>query len=367
MDIEKIFHMKGGIGNNSYANNSHLQRKASDMVKHITMEAIEKVYLSTGAPTSFGIADLGCSSGPNTLSIIKEIIQAVQSLSSDHLRQSPEFRVYLNDLPTNDFNSIFKALPDFCRELQNEGENQNPSGFFIGAYPGSFYKRLFPSNSLHFVHSSYSLHWLSRVPEGVRDEFGKPVNRGTIYISERSPKSIVEAYVNQFRRDFWEFLRKRGEEVVSGGRMVLILLGRDGADHVDRGNSFMWHLLARAFAILVSQGEVKEEKLDSYDVNFYAANKEEIEEEVRREGSFGLERIEKFELEKKVRMKNNGDESYGKEVAKSVRAIQESMISHHFGDSILDSLFLNYGNILDEEMAKQEIRPISFVIVLTKL
>lgn len=102
--------------------------------------------------------------------------------------------------------------------------------------------------------------------------------------------------------------------------------------------------------------------MDSYDVNFYAPNKEEIEEEVKREGSFGLEIIEKFELEKKVK---NG-ESYGKEVAKSVRAIQESMISHHFGDAILDSLFQNYGTILDEEMAKQEIKPISFVIVLTK-
>ncbi|KAA0040868.1 salicylate carboxymethyltransferase [Cucumis melo var. makuwa] len=40
--------MRGGIGNNSYANNSHLQRKASDMVKHTTMEVIEKVYLSFG-------------------------------------------------------------------------------------------------------------------------------------------------------------------------------------------------------------------------------------------------------------------------------------------------------------------------------
>lgn len=362
MDIEKIFHMNGGIGNNSYAKNSHLQKQASDMVKHITMEAIEQVYLSTGAPASFGIADLGCSSGPNSLSIIKEIIQAVQALSSSHLQPSPEFRVYLNDLPTNDFNSIFKALPDFCRELENEGQNENPSGFFIGAYPGSFYQRLFPNNCLHFVYSSYSLHWLSRVPEGIRDELGKPVNRGTIYISERSPISIAEAYVKQFRQDFWEFLRKRAKEVVSGGRMVLILLGRDGADHVDRGNSFLWHLLAGAFAILVSQGEIKEEEVDSYDVNFYAPNKEEIEEEVKREGSFGLERIEKFELEKKVK---NG-ESYGKEVAKSVRAIQESMISHHFGDAILDSLFQNYGTILDEEMAKQEIKPISFVIVLTK-
>lgn len=34
---------------------------------------------------------------------------------------------------------------------------------------------------------------------------------------------------------------------------VLILLGRDGTDHIDRGNSFMWHLLARAFTILVFQ------------------------------------------------------------------------------------------------------------------
>lgn len=131
------------------------------MVKHITMEAIQEAYLSTGAPTSFGVADLGCSSGPNSLSIIKDIIQAVQSLISGLPRPPPEFRVYLNDLPTNDFNSIFKALPDFCRELQNEGEN--PSGFFIGAYPGSFYQRLFPNNCLHFVYSSYSLHWLSRV------------------------------------------------------------------------------------------------------------------------------------------------------------------------------------------------------------
>lgn len=100
-------------------------------------------------------------------------------------------------------------------------------------------------------------------------------------------------------------------------------------------------------------------------MNFYAPNEGEIEDEVRREGSFCLERIEKFETEKKG--KNNGDESYGREVAKAVRAIQETMISHHFGDAILDSLFDKYGTILDEEMAKQEIRPISFVIVLRKL
>ncbi|GMY18736.1 salicylate carboxymethyltransferase-like, partial [Fagus crenata] len=33
--------------------------------------------------------------------------------------------------------------------------------------------------------------------------------------------------------------------------MVLILLGRKGQDHFDRGNSFFWELLSRCFAKLV--------------------------------------------------------------------------------------------------------------------
>ena len=70
-----------------------------------------------------------------------------------------------------------------------------------------------------------------------------------------------------------------------------------------------------------------------------------------------------FEIE---RNEKHG-ESYGAAVARSVRAIQESMISHHFGQRILDSLFEIYGRMVDEELAKEEIKPISFVIVLRKV
>ena len=131
------------------------------MVKHITLETVQDLYLST-TPKSLGIADLGCSSGPNTLSIIKDIIEAVQVISRKVSNSPPEFHVYLNDLPTNDFNTIFKSLPDFSRELKKERTN-GASSIFIGGYPGSFYGRLFPNNFLNFVHSSSSLHWLSRV------------------------------------------------------------------------------------------------------------------------------------------------------------------------------------------------------------
>ena len=49
------------------------------------------------------------------------------------------------------------------------------------------------------------------------------------------------------------FLRSRSKEVVAAGRMVLIILGREGPDHVDRGMSFTWEILARAIADLVGQ------------------------------------------------------------------------------------------------------------------
>ena len=130
-------------------------------MKHITTGTIQELFLTT-TPKSLGIADLGCSSGPNTLTFIKDIVEAVERTSSKILHPPPEFRVYLNDLPTNDFNSIFKALPDFYRDLRKEKNGGCPF-IFIGGYAGSFYGRLFPNNSLHFIYSSYSLHWLSKV------------------------------------------------------------------------------------------------------------------------------------------------------------------------------------------------------------
>ncbi|XP_028760359.1 jasmonate O-methyltransferase-like [Neltuma alba] len=368
MDIEKVFHMTGGIGNTSYAKNSSLQKKESDKVKHIIIDTVGELYLAT-TPSSFGIADLGCSSGPNTLSIIKDIFVAIQGIIRSHkiLRPPPasEFRVYLNDLPTNDFNSIFKALPDFHRLLRQHcihSADHVPS-IFMGAYPGSFYGRLFPNTCLHFVHSAHCLHWLSRVPAGLYDEQGRPLNKGSVYITESSPAVVAEAYYKQFQEDFSLFLRSRSEELVAGGRMVLIFLGRRGPAHVDRGNSFFWEILTRSFAALVSKGEVEEEKVDSYDVHFYAASREEIEEQVRKEGSFELERIETSEIDRKEQVQG----SYGTVVAKTVRAIQESMISNHFGEGILDALFEEYATLVDEEMVKQDIKPINFVVVLKKL
>lgn len=132
----------------------------------ITEEAITDLYCNTTS-SSFRkrlcIADLGCSSGPNTLLAVAGLIKTVDNvrIKKGH-NESPEFQVYLNDLPGNDFNSIFRSLPRFQERLRKEmGSGFGPC-FFTGV-PGSFYGRLFGTNTLHFVHSSYSLQWLSQV------------------------------------------------------------------------------------------------------------------------------------------------------------------------------------------------------------
>ncbi|KAG9146053.1 hypothetical protein Leryth_016613 [Lithospermum erythrorhizon] len=277
----------------------------------------------------------------------------------------PEFRIHLNDLPTNDFNAIFQSLPEFYKELKKGRIDGGPS-IYIAGFPGSFYGRLFPDNCLHFIYSSFSLHWLSKVPSGLYDEGGRPINRGTIYISGQSPAKVSEAYNAQFRQDFSLFLSSRSQELVRGGKMMLILLGREGPSHADRANSFFWELLTRALGKLVDQGHVEKEMIDSYDVHFYAPTIEELENVVKTEGSFKVDHLQLFEVEKEVKSDDDG-RSYGTKVSRTVRAIQESMIAHHFGEQIVDNLFEEYGRLLDEEVAKEDIKPITLVSVLTNL
>ena len=110
----------------------------------------------------FKIADLGCSSSKNTLLVASNIIDIVYEVCTENNGKPLQFEVCLNDLFGNDFNNIFKMLPDFYAKFGKE-KSANPGLCFVSAVPGSFHGRLFPVKSLHFVHSSYSVHWLSQV------------------------------------------------------------------------------------------------------------------------------------------------------------------------------------------------------------
>ena len=119
--------------------------------KPVVEENIKEVYGGNMLSEFLKVADLGCSSGSNTLTVVSQMLEAIATAS--------------NDLPGNDFNSLFKSLPSFYEEVkkkEREAGRRLGRCFVFGA-PGSFYGSLFPNNTMHFFHSSYSLHWLSQV------------------------------------------------------------------------------------------------------------------------------------------------------------------------------------------------------------
>ncbi|KAL4185727.1 hypothetical protein AMTRI_Chr10g232140 [Amborella trichopoda] len=348
-------HMNQGTGKTSYAKHSWVQKHGLEVVKPITEDAVSNI-LSADFTDSFAIVDLGCSSGPNTFFALITIIRAVCARCQENSRPMPEFQVYLNDLPENDFNSIFRALPLFY-ELMREKDGV-PGSCFVAGVPNTFYCRLFPANSLHLVHSSYSLHWRSQVPSGLYDENGNPLNKGNIYISEASPPSVREAYLQQFQKDFSSFLRFRSQEVVRGGCMVLIFFGRSSTQQGDEEFHFLWTVLSQAIRNLVSKGLVEEEKLDSFDLPFYDPSAQEVEEEVKREGSFTIARFEQLPIAPW------GANKSGKDLALTMRAVVEPLVKYHFGEELMDMLFEEYAQLLQFEINGGKKKHVHFVLVL---
>ncbi|CAF1935394.1 unnamed protein product [Brassica oleracea var. botrytis] len=213
----KALRMSGGVGANSYSANSLLQRRVLSMAKPVLVRNTEEMMMNLNFPNYIKVAELGCSSGQNTFLAISEIINTINVLCQNSNQNPPEIDCCLNDLPENDFNTTFKFVPFFNKEIMMT----NQASCFVYGAPGSFYSRLFSRNSLHFIHSSYALHWLSKVPENLEN------NKENVYISNSSPQSAYKAYLNQFQRDFSMFLTLRSEEIVSNGRMVLTFIGRN--------------------------------------------------------------------------------------------------------------------------------------------
>ncbi|KAF4375521.1 hypothetical protein F8388_024180 [Cannabis sativa] len=353
MDAEQVLHMNGGVGQTSYANNSSHQRVAISTARETLESTIKQVYgTNKMLPECLMMADLGCSSGPNTLTVVSYILDIIEAICQSLKINSPTFQVFLNDLFGNDFNAVFQSLSSFYDKLKNEkGDKFGPC--FIAAMPGSFYGRLFPNNSIHIVHSSYSLHWLSKVPSGlVDDETGEAYNKGNIHISKTSPPLVLKAYLDQFQKDFTNFLRCRSEEIVSGGIMILTIIGNIQSDY-----SANWEILETVLNEMVKENIIEAKCVDNFNMPSYFPSAKEVKSVIEKEGSFSLQKLNTFETTADAgftsehddttlnfeaeESNNNNNNNYkrGKYVSDYIRAVTEPILVKQFGETIMDELF----------------------------
>ncbi|KAH0942495.1 hypothetical protein HID58_002132 [Brassica napus] len=305
-----VLSMKGGDGEHSYANNSEVQKNINSHAKLAVVENVKEVIVKLGFPECIKVADLGCSSGENTFLATSEIVNTIIESYQQKGENPPEIDCCLNDLPDNDFNTTFKWLPYFHEKLKMNVKEK----CFVSGVPGSFYSRLFPSKSLHFVHSSLSLHWLSKVPDGLEE------NKTNVYLRSPCPPNVYKSYLTQFKNGFSLFLRMRAEETMPNGRM----------------------------------GIVKESDVESFNLPFYNPDENEVREVIENEGSFKINNFETvygllFSYKTgrtEVKDDDDVDQSCVFEVvrkrAKTIRSITERMLAAHFGSAIMDRLFDKY-------------------------
>ncbi|XP_024023417.1 probable S-adenosylmethionine-dependent methyltransferase At5g38100 isoform X2 [Morus notabilis] len=341
--------MNGGNGLHSYSKNSTFQRKAIEAAKELINKAIaEKLDIKIfSSSNSFKIADLGCSVGTNTLLAVQNVIDAVERKfqSQGKSTQHPEFQVFFNDQASNDFNQLFTSIPPNIP-------------YFAAGVPGSFHRRLFPNNSLHFVHSSCAAQWLSRVPEDVLDKSSPAWNKGRVHYSNSTPQ-VMKAFEDQFAEDMDNFMKLRAQEIVVGGLMALILPGRlNETPHTEAYLNKAFEQVESSLIDMAKKGIIREEKIDSFNIPIYFASLQEVESAVKRNGCFSIEIMENIPHEK----------PQPKVMSSTLRAGLEGTIKEHFGDEILDELFdtLVCNKLEESSLITESCKSVGLFVVLKR-
>ncbi|KAG7541399.1 SAM dependent carboxyl methyltransferase [Arabidopsis thaliana x Arabidopsis arenosa] len=260
--LEHVLSMQGGEDDASYVKNCYGPAAALALSKPMLTSAINSIKLTEGYSSHLKIADLGCAIGDNTFSTVDTVVEVLQqklAVIDGGTEPETEFEVFFSDLPSNDFNTLFRSL--------DEKVNGSSRKYFAAGVPGSFYKRLFPKGALHVVVTMTALQWLSQIPERVMEKGSKSWNKGRVWI-EGAEKEVVEAYAEQSDKDLVEFLKCRKEEIVVGGVLFMLMGGRPSGSENQIGDPDS--SLKHPFTTLMDQAwqDLVDEVLLRHDVTF---------------------------------------------------------------------------------------------------
>ncbi|XP_010552050.1 PREDICTED: probable S-adenosylmethionine-dependent methyltransferase At5g38780 [Tarenaya hassleriana] len=338
--LQSSYPMMGGDGPHSYIRNSTYQKAAIESVKTSAKKAIlAKLDLKTSIfnLSSYRIADFGCSVGPNTFDVIENIIETIklkhqQDETNRNNHENLEFHVFFNDQSDNDFNTLFKTLPRYHIDRE----------VFACGVPGSFFGRVFPRNSLHIGHTSYSIHWLSEAPEDVCNQNSQAWKKNiqcTNLVEE-----VTEAYKKQFKKDMGAFIEARAQELVPGGLMIILgLCLPDGVQMIRTWKGVVHEMIRDCLVDMAKSGITSVEKVESFNLPVYFPQFSELKEVIEQNGCFTIEIMEEVKHPMEDMLLSNDF------ITSSYRAIFHGVIEEHFGGGVIDELFDRFAKKLNKD------------------
>ncbi len=143
------------------------------------------------------------------------------------------------DIPTNDFDPLFKLLASPNSYLNGV------TNVFAYAAGKSFYEQLFPDAQVSLGWNAIAVHWLSAIPTTIPNHIWSNFATG----------AVKAAFAAQSRADWENFLTHRGQELVPGGRLVV--LGGASDDDGKSDAEGLMNMTNSALQELVAEGALK--------------------------------------------------------------------------------------------------------------
>jgi hypothetical protein len=301
-------------------------------------------------PQPFTVLDLGSSEGGNALVTMSRIVQEVRRQRPHQLIQT----IY-SDLPSNNFNRLFQNLD----EARMAGHI--PSGVYPSAAAGSFYGPLVPPGSVHFAMAFNALLWLDELPAASVADF-------VVYRRPHPPRpglhlppETSEAFARQADRDLVRFLQCRANELVAGGKLLIVSPGDADEQRLADG---LYDVLNDACLDLVAAGRLPRQRHERFTMPLYFRTVAETLAPLERPGSpvkgaFTVDRAETLEVPTPflVEYDRNGDAAkLAEEYTGFLRAFSEpvaraALVGDDGDGSVVDEL---YGRIRTRVQSEPE-------------
>ncbi|KAF3160152.1 hypothetical protein TWF788_003388 [Orbilia oligospora] len=187
------------------------------------------------------IADYGCSQGSNSLIMMQYAL--------DHLPPSSTASLIFEDLPSNEFSSLIKLLPQLY--------DSNPTlKIYPSLIPKSFYESVVAPGTVDVGFTSCTIHWLKRLPAP------KPSGETVLEYYQKRPDANAPAA----KEDLREFLAFRGHEIKRGGYLIIGCLGactkEELASQYKDATAIRHRVIFRAAEKLANEGKIPQKAME---------------------------------------------------------------------------------------------------------
>lgn len=226
-----------------YSANTAGAKTVIDKAGDLVAAAIAAIPLENGEG-AFAVADYGAADGGTSLDLMRRTVGLVRARA-----QERQISIGYTDLPHNDFSALFRLTQGLLGDKSQVPLSATPN-LFISGVGTSFYRQLFPDETIDLGFSATAMHWLSRTPG--------PIANHVQAVGASAEERV--AFQGQAAEDWETILLARAKELKAGGKLVVanFCIDPQGRYLGSTGGVNMFDAFARHWRDLWTSGRIGE-------------------------------------------------------------------------------------------------------------